>query len=139
MVWAITIASFLGIVVVALFIFFIYSQKEQIRKALKEKRAERRIPMEVELELATAHEPLSYEKSSTENTSRHNGLKFPLLLQSPHAFCAAHNLPDLPLASNSPYRGFCDSAKVLPRMCHYISKRRASGAKNARAQYAGHT
>jgi hypothetical protein len=71
MVSAITIASFLGIVVVALFIFFIYSQKEQIRKALKEKRAEKRLPTEVEVELATAHEPLSYEKSLAENTSRH--------------------------------------------------------------------
>jgi len=71
MVWAITIASFLGIVVVALFIFFIYSQKEQILKTLKEKRAEKRIPMEVELELATADEPLSYEKSLAKNTSHH--------------------------------------------------------------------
>ena len=78
MVWAITIASFLGIVVVALLIFFIYSQKEQIRKALNEKRAEKRIPTEVEVELSAAHEPLSYEKSSAENTSRHNGLKSPL-------------------------------------------------------------
>jgi hypothetical protein len=71
MVWAITIAVFLGIAVVALLPFLIYSQREQIRKALKEKRAEKRIPMEVELELATAHEPLSYEKSLAENTSRH--------------------------------------------------------------------
>jgi hypothetical protein len=70
-VWAITIASFLGIVVVALLIFFIYSQKEQIRKALNEKRAEKRIPTEVELELSTHHEPPIYEKSPTENTSRH--------------------------------------------------------------------
>jgi hypothetical protein len=71
MVWAITIASFLGIVVVALFIFLIYSQKEQILKALKEKRKEERTPLEVELELSTHHEPPIYEKSSTENTSRH--------------------------------------------------------------------
>ena len=71
MVWAITIASFLGIVVVSLSIFLIYSQKEQIRKALKEKRKEERTPLEVELELSTHHEPSIYEKSPTENTSRH--------------------------------------------------------------------
>jgi uncharacterized membrane protein len=52
MVWAVTIAVFLGIVVVSLFIFFIYSQREQIRNALKEKRAEKRIPTEVEVELS---------------------------------------------------------------------------------------
>jgi hypothetical protein len=71
MVWAITIAVFLGIVVVALFVFFIYSQKEEIRKTLREKRAEKRIPMEVEVELSTPREPPIYEKSPTENTSRH--------------------------------------------------------------------
>jgi hypothetical protein len=61
MVWAITIAVFLGIAVVALLIFFIYSQKEQIRKALKEKRKEERTPLEVELELSTPREPPIYE------------------------------------------------------------------------------
>jgi hypothetical protein len=71
MVWAITIAVFFGIAVVALLIFFIYSQKEQIRKALKEKRKEERTPLEVELELSTPREPPIYEKSPTENTSRH--------------------------------------------------------------------
>jgi cytochrome c-type biogenesis protein CcmH/NrfG len=72
MVWAITIAVFLGIVVVALFIFFIYSQKEEIRKALKERRAEKRIPTEVEVELSTSpDEPILYEESLTENASRH--------------------------------------------------------------------
>ena len=71
MVWAITIASFLGIVVISLSIFLIYSQKEQIRKALKEKRKEERTPLEVELELSTHHEPPIYEKSPTENTSHH--------------------------------------------------------------------
>jgi len=38
------------------------SHKEQIREALKERRAERRIPMEVKLELSRPHEPLLYEK-----------------------------------------------------------------------------
>jgi hypothetical protein len=71
MVWAITIAVFLGIAVVALLLFFIFSQKEQIRKALKEKRAEKRIPTEVEVELSSPNEPILYEKSLTENASRH--------------------------------------------------------------------
>lgn len=70
-VWVITIAVFLGIAVVALLIFFIYSQKEQIRKALKEKRAEKRIPTEVEVELSSPDEPILYEKSLTENASRY--------------------------------------------------------------------
>jgi uncharacterized protein (DUF58 family) len=52
MVWVITIVSFLSAAVVALLIFFIYSQKEQIRKALKERRGEGRAPVEVELELS---------------------------------------------------------------------------------------
>ena len=71
MVWAITAALFLGIVVISLLIFFIYSQKEEIRRALKEKRKEERTPLEVELELSIPREPPIYEKSPTENTSRH--------------------------------------------------------------------
>jgi hypothetical protein len=71
MLWAITIAVFLGIAVVALLIFLIYSQKEQIRKALKERRVERRIPAEVEVELSSPDEPILYEKTLTENASRH--------------------------------------------------------------------
>jgi hypothetical protein len=71
MLWAITIAVFLAIAIIALFLFFIYSQKEQIRKALKEKRAEKRIPTEVEVELSSPDEPIPYEKPLTENASRH--------------------------------------------------------------------
>jgi hypothetical protein len=71
MVWAVTIAAFLGIAVVALLLFLIYSQQEQIRKALKEKRGEQRIPTEVELELSSPDGPICYEKSLTENASRH--------------------------------------------------------------------
>jgi hypothetical protein len=71
MVWAITIAVFLGIAVVALLVFLIYSQREQIRKALKEKRAEKRIPTEIEVELSSPDEPTLYEESLSENASRH--------------------------------------------------------------------
>jgi PilZ domain len=71
MVWVISIAVFLATVVAALLVFLIYSQKEQIKKALKEKRKEERTKLEIELELATPHEPPVYEKYATENTSRH--------------------------------------------------------------------
>ena len=70
MVWVITIAVFLATVVAALLVFLIYSQKEQIEKALKEKRKEERTKLEIEVELATPHEPPIYEKSTTKNTSR---------------------------------------------------------------------
>ena len=71
MVWVISIAVFLATVVAALLVFLIYSQKDQIQKALKEKRKEQRTPLEVELELAMPKEPPFYEKYSTQNTSRH--------------------------------------------------------------------
>ena len=71
MVWAITIAMFLGIVVVAVLLFLIYSQREQIRRALREKRGEQRIPTEVEVELSSPDEPILYEKSFTENACGH--------------------------------------------------------------------
>src|ERR1700751_927767 len=71
MVWVISIAVFLDTVVAALLVLLIYSQKEQIEKALKEKRKEERTKLEIELELATPHEPPVYEKYATENTSRH--------------------------------------------------------------------
>jgi len=69
MVWAITIATFLGTVITALLILWILSKKEQIRKALKERRVEKRIRVEVELELSSP--PLIHEKSLTENASHH--------------------------------------------------------------------
>jgi hypothetical protein len=71
MLWAITIAVFLAIATIALLLFLIYSQREQIRKALKEKRNEKRIPTEVELELFSPNEPILYEKSLTENACGH--------------------------------------------------------------------
>ena len=71
MVWVITIAVFLATVVAALLVFLIVSQKDEITKALKERRKEERTKLEIEVELATAHEPPVYEKYFTENTSRH--------------------------------------------------------------------
>ena len=43
MVWVITIAAFLVTVVAALLVFLMVSQKEQIKKAFKEKRKEERL------------------------------------------------------------------------------------------------
>ena len=71
MVWAITIAIFLGTVFAALSMFLLFSRREQILKALREKRKESRIPMEVSLELSTLEEPFLHEKVVTKNTSRH--------------------------------------------------------------------
>ena len=64
MVWATTIATFLGTVITALLLYFVFSRRERILKMLKEQRAERRIAAEVSLGLASLDEPLSYERSS---------------------------------------------------------------------------
>jgi len=71
MVWVTTIAVFLATTVAALLVFLMVSQKEQIKKAFREKRKEERTKLELELELATLREPPSYEMYFTENTSRH--------------------------------------------------------------------
>ena len=71
MTWALTIATFLGTMVAVLLMFFIFSRREQIRKALREQRTERRIPTEVGLEFSSLDEPIIYEKALTENASRH--------------------------------------------------------------------
>ena len=70
MTWATTIATFLGTIVAALFMFIIFSRREQILEALREQRIERRIPAEVALELSSLGEPLFYENALTENASR---------------------------------------------------------------------
>jgi hypothetical protein len=66
-----------------LLLFLIYSQREQIRKALKEKRKEQRTPLEVELELSST-EPILYEKSFTENASRHGARILSCKHRQPH-------------------------------------------------------
>jgi PilZ domain len=71
MVWTITIATFLGTVIALLFIFLIFARREQIRKALRERRRESRTPAAVGLELSSVDEPLIYEHALTENASRH--------------------------------------------------------------------
>ena len=74
MIWLITIVTFLGVAVAVMFVFWFFSQKDQILAALRkpeEKRVEARIPTKVGLELSGPVEPLIYEISFTENVSGH--------------------------------------------------------------------
>ena len=107
MVWVITIAVFLATVVAALLVFLIYSQKEQIKKAFKEKRKEKRIPVKVELEISTQCEPSVYENSVTENASSHGARIISSTRWQPHE----HMLVRLPF-KNEPARAriiYCDA------------------------------
>lgn len=71
MTWAMTVATFVGTLIVALLVLFIFSRKQQILEILREKRIEKRIPAEVAVELSKLDEPLNHEKALAENTSRH--------------------------------------------------------------------
>ena len=74
MIWLITIVIFLGAVVVVMFVFWFFPQREQILAALtkpEEHRTEARIPTRVGLELSGPDEPLIYETTLTENVSFH--------------------------------------------------------------------
>ena len=74
MIWLITIAIFLGVVVAVMVLFGFFSQRERILAALRkpeEQRMEARIPTRVGLELSDPVEPLIYEITFTENVSRH--------------------------------------------------------------------
>ena len=74
MIWLITIVIFLGAVVAVMFVFWFFSQREQILAALRkpeEHRTEARIPTRVGLELSGPDEPLIYEITFTENVSFH--------------------------------------------------------------------
>jgi PilZ domain len=74
MIWLITIAIFLGVVVAVMLVFWFFSQKEQILAILRkpeEQRMEARIPTRVGLELCGPVEPLIYEITFTENVSGH--------------------------------------------------------------------
>jgi hypothetical protein len=74
MIWLITIAIFLGVLVAVTFVDWFFSQREQILAALRkpeEQRMEARIPTRVGLKLSAPVEPLIYEITFTENVSRH--------------------------------------------------------------------
>jgi hypothetical protein len=70
-VWVITIATFLGTVVAVLLMFFIFSRREQVRKARKERRGELRRPEQITVELDGLDVPVTREMALTENVSRH--------------------------------------------------------------------
>ncbi len=70
MIWVITIAAFLGTLAASVSMFFIISQRKQIREALRERRRERRTPAKVGLELSSLDESLTHEMALTENVSR---------------------------------------------------------------------
>jgi heme exporter protein D len=70
MTWAISVAIFLGTVLAVLVVIFVWSQREEIREALREHRRESRIPADISLELAELDETV-VETAPTENISRH--------------------------------------------------------------------
>jgi hypothetical protein len=74
MMWLITIAIFLGAVVAVMFVFWFFSQREQILAALRkpgQQRMEARSPTRVGLELSGPDETRTHEMTFTENVSRH--------------------------------------------------------------------
>ena len=70
MVWTIVAAVFLGTVFAALCVMLAWSRWSEIRAALKEHRAENRIPVDVFLAVSKVNEAF-VEKVSAQNISRH--------------------------------------------------------------------
>ena len=73
-VWFITVAVFLAILVTGILLLFLYSQRNQIREALKtskQRRMERRTLARVEVQLLSTHATLINEFALTENVSRY--------------------------------------------------------------------
>ena len=73
MVWIITAAAFLGTLVAGVLALFLFSQRDQIREALKtpeQKRKETRTLARVEVELLSTKAPVVNEITLTQNVSR---------------------------------------------------------------------
>jgi len=74
-VWAITIGTFLGVLVALLLLAFVFSKNRLLREALSEHRREKRVPTSVGLELSRLEIPSlgqsNLYKVRTENTSCH--------------------------------------------------------------------
>lgn len=73
-VWVITVAVFLAILITGILLLFLFSQRNQIREALrtrKQRRMERRTPARVEVQLLSTHAILINEFVLTENVSRY--------------------------------------------------------------------
>ena len=99
MIWLITIAMFLGVVLAVMLVFWFFSQREQILAALtkpEEHRTEARIPTRVGLELSGPDEPLIYETTLTENVSFHGARVVTKRRWSPN---------DIPKSPSPPVRG----------------------------------
>jgi hypothetical protein len=105
MVWTITIATFLGTVIALLLMFLLFSRREQIRAALRERRIERRIPVTVGLELSGLDEPLVYELALTENASRHGARVVTKKRCRPHD----HVLVRLPAGGSRARVAYCNA------------------------------
>jgi hypothetical protein len=72
--WVVTVAAFLGTVLVGVFAFVLFSQRDRIREALRmplQKRVESRTPARVEVELLTTDAPFTNEITRTENVSQY--------------------------------------------------------------------
>jgi PilZ domain len=73
-IWVVSIVTFLGTIVVFIFLFFLYSERERIRDALRktgQRRLETRTSARVRLELSSLDEHSIHEIILTENVSHH--------------------------------------------------------------------
>jgi hypothetical protein len=71
MVWVISVAIFLGTILLVLTLALIWSRRADIRAALKEQRRESRMAVDIAMELSNADEPFVHETASTQNVSHH--------------------------------------------------------------------
>ena len=74
MIWLMPLLTLLGALFAVMLVLLFFSQKGQIRAALRkpeQQRIEARIPKRVGLQLSDLDEPLVYEITFTENISRH--------------------------------------------------------------------
>ena len=72
--WLITVAAFLGIVLAGVFAFFLFSQRGRIRDALRtpvQRRMESRTPARVEVQLLGTDAPFTNEITFTHNISQY--------------------------------------------------------------------
>jgi hypothetical protein len=72
--WVITVAAFLGTVLAGIFAFFLFSQRDRIRDALKtpvQRRMESRTLARVQVQLVGTNAPFTNEITLTENVSQY--------------------------------------------------------------------
>ena len=74
MLWVITVAAFLGTVLAGVFAFFLFSQRDRIREALRtpvQRRMESRTSARVEVQLLGTDAPFINEITFTHNVSQY--------------------------------------------------------------------